>query len=90
MNGVANQLCLGTNGNDIITGTAAANVIVGGSGNDIVNGSENSGRAHDRKRFASELALLPPRTIPLPPIRASMTICVSLAIHSCSQRIAGD
>jgi Ca2+-binding RTX toxin-like protein len=38
VNGVANQLCLGTSGDDIIIGTSGIDVIVGFSGNDTLSG----------------------------------------------------
>lgn len=38
VNGVPNQLCVGTTGNDTIVGTAGADVIKGGDGNDRIRG----------------------------------------------------
>ena len=37
VNGVRNQRCIGTAGDDVIQGTSGADVIVGGSGNDRIN-----------------------------------------------------
>jgi cysteine-rich repeat protein len=38
VNGVANQPCVGTEGNDTISGTGGADVILGGGGNDTLRG----------------------------------------------------
>jgi Ca2+-binding RTX toxin-like protein len=38
VNGAAGVPCVGTGGNDVITGTFATNVISGGGGNDLIDG----------------------------------------------------
>jgi hypothetical protein len=39
VNGVPNQLCLGTSGRDTIEGTSGADIITGTFGNDVINGN---------------------------------------------------
>lgn len=40
VNGAKNQLCQGTDGNDVITGTTGADVILGGGGRDRIKGGD--------------------------------------------------